>query len=252
MKKQDRDVKLFVIQNAGKLSPAELATSLGIKERKVRKILEENPEAAKRQPPPVSSSGVPANTIPFQIILFQILFLFLWNAIIYSNSFTSEFHFDDYTSIINNHVIRGFARIDDLWFSYPRNFIPYFTYLINWQMAGLNVVPYHVFNFAVHALTGVAVLFLLMQLLKTPVVKTSSELSAGIDSAYPPLLHWTPFAAALIFLCHPIQTQAVTYIVQRNASIAALFFILSATLYLCTRNNKNFILLSLSLVNGLL
>ncbi|MBI4691373.1 MAG: tetratricopeptide repeat protein, partial [Nitrospirae bacterium] len=38
--------------------------------------------------------------------------------------------------------------------------------------------------------------------------------------------------SALIFVCHPIQTQAVTYIVQRFASLATFFYLLSLVMYI--------------------
>ena len=38
--------------------------------------------------------------------------------------------------------------------------------------------------------------------------------------------------SALIFMAHPLQTQAVTYIVQRTASMAAFFFLGAIVLYL--------------------
>ena len=41
--------------------------------------------------------------------------------------------------------------------------------------------------------------------------------------------------AALIFIAHPIQTQAVTYTVQRSASMAAMFYLASVFFYLKAR-----------------
>ena len=41
---------------------------------------------------------------------------------------------------------------------------------------------------------------------------------------------------ALLFVAHPIQTQAVTYIVQRYASMSAMFYLASVLLYINARN----------------
>ena len=41
---------------------------------------------------------------------------------------------------------------------------------------------------------------------------------------------------ALIFVAHPIQTQAITYIVQRYASMSAIFYLASVLLYIHARN----------------
>src|SRR6185436_9480643 len=43
---------------------------------------------------------------------------------------------------------------------------------------------------------------------------------------------WVASATALLFVAHPVQTQAVSYIVQRLASLAALFYLLAVVLYL--------------------
>jgi hypothetical protein len=43
------------------------------------------------------------------------------------------------------------------------------------------------------------------------------------------------FMAAGIFVSHPIQTQAVTHIIQRAASLAALFYLLFFCLYIKSR-----------------
>ena len=45
----------------------------------------------------------------------------------------------------------------------------------------------------------------------------------------------TALFSALLFVAHPIQTQAVTYIVQRLASLAAMFYLLSVVLYIKAR-----------------
>src|SRR6185369_4903774 len=41
--------------------------------------------------------------------------------------------------------------------------------------------------------------------------------------------------AALLFIAHPIQTQAVTYVIQRLASLCTLFYLLSLVLYAAAR-----------------
>ncbi|MBI4691157.1 MAG: tetratricopeptide repeat protein, partial [Nitrospirae bacterium] len=44
--------------------------------------------------------------------------------------------------------------------------------------------------------------------------------------------HLVALFSALIFVSHPIQTQAVTYIVQRFASLATFFYLLSLVMYI--------------------
>ncbi|MBI3610530.1 MAG: hypothetical protein HY204_07510 [Nitrospirae bacterium] len=49
---------------------------------------------------------------------------------------------------------------------------------------------------------------------------------------------WIALATAFLFIVHPIQTQAVTYIVQRFASLAALFYLLAVVCYLKWRQSE--------------
>ncbi|MCP4625161.1 MAG: tetratricopeptide repeat protein [bacterium] len=44
-------------------------------------------------------------------------------------------------------------------------------------------------------------------------------------------IEWLPFFAAFLWLVHPLQTQSVTYIVQRMNSLAAMFYMLSLLFY---------------------
>ncbi len=46
--------------------------------------------------------------------------------------------------------------------------------------------------------------------------------------------------AALIFVSHPIQTQAVTYIVQRMTSLCTLFYLAALLLYIYGRESASY------------
>jgi hypothetical protein len=45
--------------------------------------------------------------------------------------------------------------------------------------------------------------------------------------------------AAAIFIAHPVQVQAVTYIVQRMTSMATMFYLMSLLFYLLGRQRKD-------------
>jgi hypothetical protein len=80
---------------------------------------------------------------------------------------------------------------------------------------------------AIHLLATFLVFELALSLCLTPRLR-DSPLAAN------PL----PFAvaAAVLFACHPIQVQAVTYVVQRASSLAAMFYVGSVLLYVRARN----------------
>ena len=154
------------------------------------------------------------------------LVLFALAAAIYANSLGVPFVFDDEVDIRDNPAIR-IASLSPkaLWDAgfgspAPARFVAYISFALNHYVHGDAVAGYHIVNIAVHALAGM-VLFLLVRLtLATPAL-AGSEVQG----------HWLAAAAALIWLVNPVQTQSVTYIVQRMTSMAALFYLLALYLY---------------------
>jgi tetratricopeptide (TPR) repeat protein len=67
-----------------------------------------------------------------------------------------------------------------------------------------------------------------VQLMLTPVM-TDDEKSDAVSSA--DSARWLPLFAALLFVCHPIQTQSVTYIIQRFVPLATFFYLAALVLY---------------------
>jgi Flp pilus assembly protein TadD len=104
------------------------------------------------------------------------------------------------------------------------------TLALNFRLGGLEPRGYHLFNLAVHLGAALLVLALVTLALRSPRLAPAD----GPGPAHPdaPLV---ALFAALLFAAHPIQTQAITYVVQRFASLAALLYLLSATLYLAFR-----------------
>src|SRR3972149_3742388 len=119
--------------------------------------------------------------------------------------------------------------------NYPFHFWPpagtrfcgFLSFALNYAYGGLNAASYHLVNIAVHLANAVLTAALVFTLFRTPALKKA--FSDG----------WTVAAiavtAALVFAVHPVQTQAVTYIVQRFASLATFFYLLSVVSYLKAR-----------------
>ena len=148
--------------------------------------------------------------------------IFLVGILAYSGTFGSSFHFDDETSILNNPWIRNPANIGDV-FSYGKTrFLTYFTFSLNYGLSGENVLGYHIVNLGVHLATALMVWLFVWQALRLPLVGDKRAAQAA------PMIS---LIAALVFVAHPIQTQAVTYVAQRAASLATLFYVLTLYLY---------------------
>jgi tetratricopeptide (TPR) repeat protein len=107
--------------------------------------------------------------------------------------------------------------------------IPCLTFAINWYFGKDRVFGYHVVNILVHILTAYFLFLAIINILKSPNLRTQYQ---GKEN-------FVAFLAALLWAINPIQVQAVTYIVQRMASMAAMFYILSLYLYLKTRQSEN-------------
>lgn len=135
------------------------------------------------------------------------------------------FYLDDYSSIRDNPLVYRWEGLGHLAKANLR-FLGYLTFALNYKIHQLDVFGYHVVNILIHILASWAVWFLVRILLKTPKVRTESTKS---------LSAWLPFTAAAVFALHPLQTQAVTYVVQRLASLAALFYISGLAFYLLGR-----------------
>jgi tetratricopeptide (TPR) repeat protein len=148
----------------------------------------------------------------------QILFIGLITTIIYYPSLEVPFYLDDFSSINENTYIYDWQGFANLWEFSKIRFLVYSSFALNYNLHQFNVFGYHVVNIIIHFLVGFSVFIFVRSLLSIDNIKC--ELSDFT-------LKWLPLFVALIFISHPLQTQAVTYIVQRTASIAGLFYILA-------------------------
>ena len=152
--------------------------------------------------------------------------LLLLGALIYSNTFFSSFHFDDTPSIVENPAIRNILNLPAIWNSWPTRFVTYLSLALNYRLGQLNVFSYHLFNFLVHICTAIMVWWFALLTFSTPAMRGKKIAKhAGLIA----------FFIGLVFMTHPIQTQAVTYIVQRAASLATLFYLACLCLYIKSR-----------------
>jgi tetratricopeptide (TPR) repeat protein len=159
----------------------------------------------------------------FRQPIVQITFLALLALFVYSNTFQAPFAFDDETSIIDNPIIRSLSGFLSDGYAYnPRRFIGYLTLALNYHFGGFTVTGYHVVNLAVHIASGLLVYWLVQLTFRTPFLRRS---------LLAPRSDLLALAVALLFVVHPIQTQAVTYIVQRFASLATLFYLAALVLH---------------------
>jgi Flp pilus assembly protein TadD len=159
----------------------------------------------------------------FPSTAFVIAVIVLLGLVAYANTFDSPFQFDDGLSIVNENAIQSFQSVRALWQQHQTRFLTYFTFYLNYLAGQTDVRGYHAVNLAIHVLTSLC-LFALVRLLLTALTLTESARQENRSREI-------AFVAALIFLTHPIQTQAVTYLSQRAASLAAGCYVAAMALY---------------------
>lgn len=158
--------------------------------------------------------------------------------VVYANTLHVPFFFDDYTNFINAPFIKSFSHFADPdlvkafkgYDGFVSRYFGYLTFALNYHFHGLDVAGYHAVNIAIHLLSA-----LLVYLLVTLTFRTPCFADAGDREAVQARAGFTALCAALLFVAHPLQTQAVTYLVQRFASLGAMLYLLSLTSYIRAR-----------------
>ena len=145
----------------------------------------------------------------------------------YANSFHGPFVLDDPSSITTNPTIRH------LWPPWAPFFTPQanvtaqsrpilnFSLALNYAVSGNAVWSYHTLNLVIHLLAAL-VLFgcvrrtLLLPAFSKGIAPDRRESMAGLAGA----------SAALLWVVHPLNTESVTYVIQRAESLMGLFYLL--------------------------
>ncbi len=154
----------------------------------------------------------------------------------YVNSIVVPFVLDDFGSISNNYSIHKLFDFPAMWKFYANRIVLYFTFSINYFIHDNGVLGYHIANLAIHIFNGILIYKIMHHLLELPYFMNS------IISRYS---RTVSLIIAILFIVHPIQVNAVTYIVQRTASLAATFYFLAILYFLKYRINDkvlNFVL----------
>ncbi len=165
-------------------------------------------------------------------------FLILSLAVIsiYSNAFHTSWHLDDKPNIINNYFLHldsiSFEKLKNTFYTDVHNPfqlgeklyrpVPCLTFALNWYLGQDSTFGYHVVDIAIHIFTAFFLFLFILNIFNTPNLKEKTYNYTVLIS----------ILASLLWAANPIQTQAVTYIVQRMAQLAALFYIMAMYTYI--------------------
>ena len=147
---------------------------------------------------------------------------------IYARSFDGPFIYDDVPSIVENPAIHELWPPRYLVFAPPQSTLvsrPLVgaTLALNYAAGAERVRGYHAANLAIHLCCALLLMGLVRRTLLQP------GLPQRLRDASGPIA----LATALLWTAHPLQTEAVVYLIQRTETLMALFYLL--TLYAVAR-----------------
>ncbi|MBN3038157.1 MAG: tetratricopeptide repeat protein [Candidatus Omnitrophica bacterium] len=213
----DPQQKKFILDNLNRKSAQEIARELGLKERKIRKVLQKAREEQKKQ----TAAKKERVSLGQKKIWLSIILIAFFGFVFYSNALTGEFIWDDRNLVIDNGFIRS-------WDNFPYAFsasigagagsqysfyrpMQTLTYILDYSLWQLDERGYHLSNIIFHILAAL-VLFWLINILYD---------------------NWLfSLSASLLFVVHPIHTEAVAYISGRADPLAAIFMLLCLIFYI--------------------
>jgi protein O-mannosyl-transferase len=149
------------------------------------------------------------------------LIILIAGACVYSNSLHGVFLLDDASSIAGNPTIRHLSKLGDIFST--RAFVTVqsrpilnLSLALNYAISGTEVWSYHLFNILIHIASGLFLFGIVRRILelKAETFSLSKTQSIGLG-----------FIVALIWTVHPLQTESVTYIIQRAESLMGFFFL---------------------------
>ncbi len=159
-------------------------------------------------------------TIKYQLI--SLVLLIIAATVPYINTLSNEFVFDDHMLIVDNDEIRDPFNLVK-YLQRPRG-IKFITHIIEYNIWGLNPLPYHFTNLFLHLICTISLYYLLSMLF---------------------LNYRIPLISGLLFATHPVHTEAVAAISNRNEMLAMFFFIWSFIFYILKNKSVSFYLFSL-------
>jgi len=154
---------------------------------------------------------------------FAPLILLAVGGLVYANSLSVPFIYDDFGAIVDNADIRRLWpprwALPSSAPNAPTNSRPVvaFTLALNYAFGGSSVTGYRLLNIAVHILCACTLYAVARRTLLTP----------SLASRFGPVAPLLALAGALLWLVHPLGTQCVDYTIQRSESLMALFYLLA-------------------------
>jgi len=189
---------------------------------KAKNSIQASPKS-KRRPAPARASSLDRVHFCGALLLLAGLVLAA-----YSNSFRADWHFDDRSNILENPYFWNVSlRPASLFRAMVQDFnqnrpFSNLTLALNYYFNGDRVWGYHLVNLVLHLLATWAAFWVLRLTFR----------QAGLPPARGDL---AALGTAALWSIHPIQTQAVTYVVQRQTVMASALILCTLAAYIAGR-----------------
>lgn len=171
--------------------------------------------------------------------LFAFVSLSLLVLTVYSNSLDASWHLDDGPNIVENRRLHlmslSWVDIKKTFLSTPSSSsVEFFrplsrlSFALNYYVGGDALFGFHGVNVSIHIIATLFLYLFLHQAMRLPVPAVPYSSSS----------YFVALLATTFWAIHPLQTQAVTYVVQRMASMAAMFYMMAMYFYVKARHAK--------------
>jgi Tfp pilus assembly protein PilF len=151
---------------------------------------------------------------------------------LYAPVLGAPFYYDDYQNIVDNpHLrwteLRAEAVLPTAFEGPTQRPVANLSFALSYYAGGPGPVAFRIVNVVLHLLSAMLVAWLALALIeRVP------------DPPAPRVARWMALFAGLIFVAHPLQTQTVTYVVQRMNGLSAFFCLLSLAVWLKGRGAR--------------
>jgi len=157
-------------------------------------------------------------------LILSVALIVILGFAVYGNSLNGKFLLDDEFFVWDNIYIKSWSNVLNLFiqdigtgtaqeFGFYRPILR-ITYAADYSIWRLNVIGYHLTNTILHIFVALCIYWLIMTLYKDRLLS---------------------LLTAILFVVHPIQTEAVAYISGRADPLALLFMLLCLILYIKSR-----------------
>ena len=169
--------------------------------------------------PSTPSSALPApRQAAGRVVWLLLLTLVVAGVLAYINTLPNDLVFDDIPWVADNPRIVSLSNLGQMLAETNRPVLE-ISLAINYALSGENTTSYRVMNMMIHILAGLVLFGLVRRTLLLPKFVDRFKGNA----------HCLAFVVALLWLLHPLNTQSVSYLIQRGESLMGLCYLF--TLY---------------------